>query len=179
MGDQQVERAAVASDFADLYRREFGQVVFVVQSLVGRRDLAEEITQDAFIVTYDRWARVRRYARPGDFVRRVALNRAVSDFRRRGAEQRAVERAQRRGVTATAGPEDRAAAEGVWAAVRDLPARQAQAIALTYAEDLSTARVAEILGCSESAVKTHLLRGRGRLQSVLAEQQLLLDGEGR
>src|SRR5680860_954498 len=87
------EDPTVAPDFASLYRTEFAAVVRVVTSVVGRRDVAEEIAQEAFVVTYDRWARISRYDRPGDFVRRVALNRAVSHFRRRGAEARALERA--------------------------------------------------------------------------------------
>ena len=48
-------------------------------------------------------------------------------------------------------------------AVRALPARQAQAIALHYLEDRSVADIAEILECSESTVKVHLHKGRTKL----------------
>jgi RNA polymerase sigma factor (sigma-70 family) len=153
-------------DFERLYRNEFRAVVAVVHSLTGRRDVAEEITQDAFVVTHDQWRRVSGYDRPADFVRRVALNRALSTLRRRKAEHRALERWEGRNrpaETALSGDDE----WGLWAAVRTLPDRQAKAVALMYVEDQSVARIAEILGCSENTVKTHLKRARATLSAAL------------
>ena len=56
----------------------------------------------------------------------------------------------------------------VWRAVRALPKRQAQAIALLYWEDLSVKEIAAVLECGEETVKTHLKRGRQALAAVLA-----------
>ena len=47
-----------------------------------------------------------------------------------------------------------------WQAVRRLPLRQAQAVALYYMEDYSVREIAEVLDCSEGTVKTHLSRAR-------------------
>ena len=55
------------------------------------------------------------------------------------------------------------AADDIWAAVRALPRRQAQAIALFYLEDLSVDQIGEVLECSPGTVKVHLKRGRDRL----------------
>jgi RNA polymerase sigma-70 factor (ECF subfamily) len=165
---------ATEADFEALYRAEFRSIVAIVHSLTGRRDVAEEITQDAFVVTHDRWHRIAGYDRPADFVRRVALNRALSSLRRRKAEHRALERWQRRtgadGTTPATGGDDES---GLWAAVRRLPDRQAQAVALMYVEDQSVQRIAEILGCTENTVKTHLKRARATLSAALA-----VDGTG-
>lgn len=54
-----------------------------------------------------------------------------------------------------------------WRAVRSLPTRQAQAIALHYLEDRSVADVAAILGCTESTAKVHLHKGRKNLAGRL------------
>jgi len=54
-----------------------------------------------------------------------------------------------------------------WAAVRALPKRQAQAIALHYLEDRPVAEVADILDCSPSTAKVHLHKGRIRLAERL------------
>jgi RNA polymerase sigma-70 factor (ECF subfamily) len=54
-----------------------------------------------------------------------------------------------------------------WDAVRALPARQAQAIALHYLEDRPVAEIAEILGCAPATVKVHLHRGRRALADTL------------
>ena len=55
----------------------------------------------------------------------------------------------------------------MWDAVRRLPHRQAQAVALTYLEGLSVEEVGLVLGCSEGTVKTHLKRGRATLAKRL------------
>jgi RNA polymerase sigma-70 factor (ECF subfamily) len=55
----------------------------------------------------------------------------------------------------------------VWGAVRQLPRRQAQVVALTYLHDLSRRQVAEVLGCAEETVKTHLDRARVTLAERL------------
>jgi RNA polymerase sigma-70 factor, ECF subfamily len=56
-------------------------------------------------------------------------------------------------------------AEGAefWRAVRALPTRQAQAVALYYLEDLSIAQTAVVLDCAEGTVKAHLAKARRTL----------------
>jgi RNA polymerase sigma-70 factor, ECF subfamily len=161
-------RPVVAVDprFTRLYREEFRRVTSVVQSLVGRRDVAEEITQDAFVITYARWGRVGAYDRPQDFVRRVALNRAVSSLRSRGAERRALARVGG-GHDTDPGTHDPVSEAPLWQHVRRLPARQAQVIALVYVDDLAIEQVADVLGISPSSVKTHLQRARSTLADAL------------
>ena len=63
-------------------------------------------------------------------------------------------------------PED---AEAFWRAVRRLPTRQAQAIALHYLEDRSVKDIAIILECAEATVKVHLHRGRQALAVAFGE----------
>lgn len=146
--------------FDDFYRREYPRVVALAQSLTGSRHVAEELAQEGFIAAHDRWARVSRYDRPADWVRRVVTNRAISTFRRKQAERRALARVPHSPTeSAPAGGAD----EWLWRQVRALPPRQAQAIALVYVDDLPLERVATILGCAETTVKTHLKRGREAL----------------
>ena len=54
-----------------------------------------------------------------------------------------------------------------WRAVRSLPRRQAQAIALYYLEDLSVAEVARVLGTAEGTVRKHLFEGRKKVVRLL------------
>jgi RNA polymerase sigma-70 factor (ECF subfamily) len=51
----------------------------------------------------------------------------------------------------------------VWEAVRRLPKRQAQVVALYYLEDRSLDDVAAALAMSVETVRTHLRRARQRL----------------
>ena len=54
-----------------------------------------------------------------------------------------------------------------WAAVRALPERQAQCVALHYLEDRPVAEIATILEMAEGTVKSHMHRGRQALAHQL------------
>jgi RNA polymerase sigma factor (sigma-70 family) len=53
------------------------------------------------------------------------------------------------------------------AALRTLSARQRQAVVLHYLGDIPIAGVADLMGISEGAVKSHLARGREALRAPL------------
>ena len=55
-----------------------------------------------------------------------------------------------------------APAHEFWAAVRSLPAAQAQVVALHYVEDRSVDDIARVLDVAPGTVKTHLFRARRR-----------------
>jgi RNA polymerase sigma-70 factor (ECF subfamily) len=54
-------------------------------------------------------------------------------------------------------------------ALAALPRRQREAFTLRVLEDLDLATTAQVMGCSEGSVKTHLSRARGTLQKQLEE----------
>ena len=56
------------------------------------------------------------------------------------------------------------------AAMRELPSRQRAALWLRYCDDLATANVARIMGCSETAAKQLLLRARDSLRARLVSR---------
>ena len=60
--------------------------------------------------------------------------------------------------------------EQFWAAVRRLPSRQAQAVALRYVYDYPVVEVARVMQISEGAAKSHLSRGRKSLVQTLGLQ---------
>lgn len=58
----------------------------------------------------------------------------------------------------------------VWAAIDDLPVRQRQVLYLHYAADLPYEEVANILGISASAARTHGSRGLAALRASLTQE---------
>lgn len=158
---------ASGAEFDDFYRRSFHGVVALVHGLSGSRFAAEELTQEAFLAAHRRWERISIYDRPEAWVRRVAVNRATSRWRRRAAEARALARlaVRSRPVPEVLSERD----EELWAAVRRLPRMQAAAVALHYHDDLPLDEIAEVLGCTEGTVKTHLHRARRTLARTLRE----------
>lgn len=144
--------------FDGFYDREMPRLVALAQALAGPA-AADDLAQEAMIVAYRGWREVSRYEHPEAWVRRVCANAAVSLLRRHAAELRALVRLGARPQPVALEP----SAEGFWDQVRQLPRRQAQAIALRYVYDLELAEIAATMGCSVGAVKVHLSRARSTL----------------
>ncbi|MEY2420503.1 MAG: hypothetical protein QOI95_570 [Acidimicrobiaceae bacterium] len=167
--DMEEPRAArgdsgMRQDFESFYRSDRRRVVALAYGLSGSRMAAEELAQDAFLAAFRSWDRVGGYTDPGAWVRRVVLNRAASGVRRRMAEARALTRfSSRPSPPAELAPPD---AE-FWAAVRALPRRQAQIVALYYVDDRSVDDIATVLELAAGTVKATLFQARKALAVAL------------
>ncbi len=162
-GTEPVPVRAVVS-FEQFYERELRSVVGLAYALSGSRSAAEDLAQDAFVAAHRNWEKISHYDKPEAWVRRVVANLSVSRFRKKVSEAKAMARINRQQHYL---PELPGEAEAFWGAVRTLPKRQAQAIALHYLEDRPLAEIAEILECSPNTVKVHLHKGRAGLASRL------------
>jgi RNA polymerase sigma-70 factor (ECF subfamily) len=151
--------------FEVVYEAEHNRLLRIAYALTGHWAAAEDLTQEAFLRLQQQWRRVSAYERPEAWLRRVLLNLATSRARRLAAEARAAARFARERSTNPTVSEDTAE---FWGAIRALPRRQAQVLALFYAEDRAIAEVAEILGCAEGTVRAHLHQGRETLRRRLA-----------
>jgi RNA polymerase sigma-70 factor, ECF subfamily len=159
--DDGSEAVQLPGRFEHFYLQEYLRVVALAYALSGSRSGAEDIAQEAFLRAYRDWDRVGSYEHRVAWVRQVAANLATSGLRRRVVEARALIRLAGRWEPAV----DPLPAENAefWAAVRALPSRQAQAVALYYLEDRSIQQTAAMLGCAEGTVKAHLAKARRAL----------------
>jgi RNA polymerase sigma-70 factor (ECF subfamily) len=157
--------------FDVFYRREQPHMVALAYVLCGSESVAEELAHDAFVQAMRSWERVGQMDAPVAWVRRVVANASTSRFRRLRAESKALLRLTSRPEPAPVGSGVDAVSD-VWEAVRRLPRRQAQVVALVYLHDLSRRETAALLGCSEETVKTHLQRARVALAHELGETYL-------
>lgn len=157
-------RDTYATSFGDIYRKEYPSLVRLAFVLTGRLDVAEELVQDAFEAAHRKWHRLNEYDRPGAWVRRVVLQRCIGRHRRLAVETRALIRISGQRERS---PEIVLADQELLDAVRSLPIRQSQVIALVLLEDRSIDDVADLLGCSAATTRTHLRRGRLALATKL------------
>ena len=132
---------------------------------------AEEVVQDAFVALHGRWGSLRDPDRALAYLRQAVVNRSRSALRHRQGRP-----ARPRGAAAGAGrrPRRRRAprwtptgATAVLDALAALPRRQREVLALRYYLDLSEAEIAETLGISRGAVKSHASRGAAALRESL------------
>ncbi len=152
--------------------------------LVGDRAEAEDLAQEALARAYASWRKVVGHDEA--WVTRVTTNLAIGRWRRnrrlvddRGGE-RGAERGngdggrgrgpERPGWARTVPPPDPLDRVELVAALRSLPRRQREVVALRYLADLPEAEVAASLGCSTGTVKQHAHRGLAALRRHLGER---------
>jgi RNA polymerase sigma-70 factor (ECF subfamily) len=145
-----------AETFAAFFLREYPGLVGLGWALTGSRDAAEDVAQDAMTVMYLRWDEMSAIVDPRAYLRRICVNEAASSFRKRATEFRAMLRLSAQSAAFDQLPET---SEAFWSLVRQLPRRQAQAVALYYGCDMSIAEVDETLEMAPGTVKAHLNRG--------------------
>lgn len=163
-------RGAVAGDDLEgAYRDHYGSLVRLASLLIDDVGTCEEVVQEAFVQVWRRGPALRDPARLPAYLRSAVLNGARSHGRRRQVEKRHL-----RAVRATApGAEDVAMARDpdhqVLTALRSLPQRQREVLALRYYLDLSEAEIAATLRISTGSVKTHAHRGLATLTDRLED----------
>ena len=162
-------------EFQEFFASQYGPLCRLGYWLTGDLVEAEELAQEALVRAYWRWPVVRRLDRPGDYTRKVLVNRYRSLLRRARVEARYAGR-----VRLATGPQpaDHDGSLVLWAAVRRLPPRQRAAIVLRYQEDLPEAEVARLLGLSVGTVKSTTSRALAKLRDELGPQAGDLAGRG-
>jgi RNA polymerase sigma-70 factor (sigma-E family) len=157
--------AAVTHLFAAHYR----PLVRLATLLLREPGLAEDIVQDAYVALHAHWRRLREADKGLAYLRQSVVNRSRSALRHRGVVDRFTRTAQRHhdAPSAETGALGVLEHEAVIAALRTLPTRQREALVLRYYADLSEAEVADMMGVSRGAVKSHTARGMAALRLVL------------
>jgi RNA polymerase sigma-70 factor (sigma-E family) len=158
-------------EFTEFYQATRDDCLRVVLITVGDRQLAEDLVAEAFTRAWRSWRTVRQHPAARAWVVRTALNTNISWWRRRRRE------------IPVASPDDTATAapyavldDSLLAAVRRLPARQREVIALRLLLDLDTATTAGMLGIPCGTVASSLSRGlatlRREVPSLDAQEQI-------
>lgn len=150
-----------------LYESHYRALVREAALLVGDITTAEDVVQDCFIALHRAWWRVRDTSSALFYLRRSVINKSRSVLRRRAVAGRHLQ----------ARPPDLPSAEesalagvqrsSVLEALSALPSRQREVVILRYYADLSEAEIADALGISRGAVKSHTARAKGSLRTVL------------
>jgi RNA polymerase sigma-70 factor (sigma-E family) len=154
-----------------LYAAHWRQLVRLSVLLVRDVGTAEEVVQDAFVAVHGHWKRLRDPDRALAYLRQTVVNRSRSVLRHRAVVDR---HAAREAVRQDAPGADQALVAStrraaVLDAMRALPERQREVLALRYYLELSEAEIAEALGISRGAVKSHASRGAAALRQLLAD----------
>jgi RNA polymerase sigma-70 factor (sigma-E family) len=134
-------------------------------ALSGRRDVAEDVVQDAFVRVTPRVVDLPR-DEVGPYLRRVVVNLWKDRLRRFATELKHIGRPSPPHLSESS-LEER---DEVWSALLRLPARQRACVVLRYYEDLPERDVALVLSCSVGTVKSQTSRALSKLRRELADE---------
>jgi RNA polymerase sigma-70 factor (sigma-E family) len=155
------------AEFVAFVDRRARQHLRAAALLTGDWHTAEDLVQTCLVKLYRAWPRLDPGVDLDAYLRRMLVNTNRSWWRARWRREAPVATVPDRAGDADAqDAHDRAAT--VRQALRALPARQRAVLVLRFYEDLPVAEVADLLGCSAGAVKTHTHRGIRRLRQLLA-----------
>jgi RNA polymerase sigma-70 factor (sigma-E family) len=152
-----------------LFAAHYRQLVRLAALLLADTGAAEEVVQDAYVRLHQRWWRLREPDRALGYLRTSVVNGARSALRRRAVARRyaAGLRLAEDTPSAEAQHLDSLESAALLAALRRLPARQRETLVLRYYGDLSEAEIADAMGISRGAVKSHAARGIAALRQTV------------
>jgi RNA polymerase sigma-70 factor (sigma-E family) len=135
--------------------------------MLGERHAAEDVVQDAFLGLFRRWDALNDPERALAYVRSSVFNGCRTVLRKRGRNRQfaLVEPpyAESADARLLLGEEHRE----VLAALRRLPDRQREAVALRYCLDMPVDEVARAMGVAEGTVKSATSRGIAAITRML------------
>ena len=155
----------------DLFLAEWGALVGLARLLLDEPGDAEEVVQEAFARLLASSSGLRDVDKAPAWLRSTVLNLARGRLRRRLVASRHAPVPE----PPAAPPDDQVLVDDdrrrVVTALRSLPPRQRQCLALRYWQNLTEREIAEALGISRGSVKKHIHRGMSVLMARLKEAQ--------
>ncbi len=158
---------SAAARFEALYRTSRDDVFAYVATMLGDRASAEDVTALAFERAYRRRRTFdRRRGEERAWLFGIARNAALDELRRRRRTATLAADPEDPGVMVEDGAEVALRRTAVRDALRTLPAREREIVALKFHAGLANTELARVLGISESAAGTLLHRTMEKLRKA-------------
>ena len=150
------------SAYGELFERYERSVLAVGLSVLGDLHSAQDVSQETFVIAYEKLPALRQGARFGAWVQRIARNEAIAHLRRRQRRQQA-EESMRQHKTASDNHRLDGVAEKLLEAVMRLPRHERRVVMLHYFEAHSVKDIGAMTGRPVGTVTMQLSRARARL----------------
>jgi RNA polymerase sigma-70 factor (ECF subfamily) len=156
--------------FEEVVRATYRQVYTQAFRLVGDRQEAEDVSQDAYLRVYRGLAGFREEAQFETWLYRIVANAAMNHLRKRSRFGDLLgEEDERLDQESTERPaEEVIDREALTTALASLPDQTRSVVVLKDVYGLSCQEIGTLVGASEGAVKVRLHRARMRLRDLLA-----------
>ena len=160
-------------EFARFVREHETSIFTYVLRMVGHKEDAEDITQEALLQAYRTWLQVDPNG-AGGYVKwcyRIAHNLAIDSVRKkkpRGVEEDEIERtADTRELRPEEVYEHRVQAGQIKECIQELEEKYREALILRYQEDMSYEEISKVLDLPVSTIETRIHRAKKMLRDKL------------
>jgi RNA polymerase sigma-70 factor (ECF subfamily) len=162
-------RTGDAEAFDELVRRHMRRAFAVAYRVLGQRQDAEDVVQDAFVaalVKLDSFERGRPF---GPWLLRIVANRGINLRKSRALRhtEPIPERAESRETSPLEAAERSELRDGLRRALEELPEQQRLIVALFELDGFTSPEIAEMLDMAEGTVRWHLHQARQALRAAL------------
>jgi RNA polymerase sigma-70 factor (ECF subfamily) len=179
--ERELVRRCQAGDlqaFEALFREHAPRVLQTAYLILGDRQTAEDVMQEAFAQTFRVIGQLREPEAFRSWLYKLTVRRAWQESARERSQQEAARRLAAFPPPPGAAPFDEAERRKLVAdAVLQLSAQQRAAIVLFYFQDRPLGEIATILDAPEGTVKSWLHRAKATLARLLGEPQPTVGGE--
>jgi RNA polymerase sigma-70 factor (ECF subfamily) len=179
--DEELVRMCKSGDesaFNELIERYKKMGFSLAYNMTGSVEDAEDIAQDAFVAVYNHIGRFREESSFSTWFYKIVLNLCRRHLRKRkltsvlslgllDREGREIITEPRTDSTPERQLRSRQIGRSVQALLKTLPLRQREVFIMKHMKGMKISEIAEVTGCSEGAVKSHLFRAVKRLQAGL------------
>ncbi len=155
-----------------LYKQYCDGMFCVAMRFVNNRDDAEDILQEAFIKAFQKLHQFKGDVTFGAWLKRIVINKSIDFLKTR--KERAVE--IKENTLQIVEDQDwtvegEVSMEEVKTAMTKLPDKYQYVLQLYLLEGYDHEEIAQILGLSNTASRTRLLRGKGFLRAILTQKR--------
>lgn len=171
MRDLRLDRVAArdasslaGATFADFFDLEYERLLRALYLVVGDRQEAEDLAQDAFVKILERWDVVQWMDSPTGYLYRTAMNTFRTRYRRALMAVRRIAQLSSRQRNAF---DDVEVSADVRAALTAITPRQRAAIVLTELLGYRSEEAASIMGIEPSTVRALTTQARARMRSAI------------
>lgn len=167
-----------SSAFRELVERYKREAYYVAFDLMGTREDAEDISQEAFIKVYQSIGTFRGEAQFSTWLYRIVVNLCISEKRKKSSKDMEYygdtipEKMHHAHDSATPGhPESALQSKKIQQHIQEaldkLPSKQKTVFVLRFYQDMSLKEIGRVLKLSEGTVKSHLFRTIRKLREYL------------
>ncbi len=158
--------------FGELVRRHQGLVRGMLHRMCRNHALADDLAQDAFIKAFEKVGSFKGTGSFKSWLCSIAYTQFLMSARKRKAADRVLEKFQS-GMEESEAPRDMGNVVDLDRGLATLKDEERIAVVLCYSCGMSHSEAAEATGMPLGTVKSHVNRGRAKLQAFFADAEVM------